>query len=110
MTLKETAEVWKQIVSIYKETRETDPETTVKEIIHTVGFEKAREAFATVAAIKKHDGRIYGENRKYMDSIPVDPKAVERTYRNPVLYAGLDDIHTTHINQMITELRKVEGR
>lgn len=23
-------------------------------------------------------------------------------------YAGLDDIHTTHINQLITELRKLD--
>lgn len=108
MTPKETSEIWKQIVSIYEETRETNPGTTVKEIINTVGFEKAKEAFATIAAIKKHDGRIYGKNREYMNSVPINPDATEWRYNNPLRYAGLDDIHTTHINQMIIELRKVD--
>ena len=27
---------------------------------------------------------------------------------NPIIYAGFDDIHATHINQLITELRKID--
>ena len=75
------------------------------DIIHKFGIKKTEEVFATIAAIKKYDGRIYGKNRDYMNSIPVDSQIVEWRSGNPVIYAGLDDIHTAHINQLITELR-----
>ena len=103
MNAKEIANIWKEVVKIYNNTRENNlPEKTMEEIIRKFGLEKTKEVFATVAAIKKHDGRIYGKNREYMNSIPVDSG-------NPVVYAGLDDIHTTHINQLITELRKLDN-
>lgn len=108
LNANEIASAWKEIVRIYNETREKTPETTMNEIVDTFGIEKTKEVFATVAAIKKHDGRIYGKNREYMNSIPVDPEIVEWRSGNPVIYAGLDDIHTTHINQLITELRKLD--
>ena len=82
---------------------------TMSEIVQSFGLEKTKEVFATVAAIKKHDGRIYGKNREYMNSIPVDSENVEWRSGNPVVYAGLDDIHTTHIDQLITELRKLDN-
>lgn len=108
MNANEIASTWKEIVRIYNETRTTTPETTMNEIVGTFGITKTKEVFATVAAIKKHDGRIYGKNREYMNSIPVDPEIVEWKSGNPVIYSGLDDIHTTHINQLITELRKLD--
>lgn len=108
MNANKIANTWKEIVRIYNNTRNTSPETTTNEIVGTFGINKAKEVFATVAAIKKHDGRIYGKNREYMNSIPVDPEIVEWRSGNPVIYAGLDDIHTTHINQLITELRKLD--
>ena len=106
MTAVEIANAWKEVVQIYNDTRDLNPEATMNEIIDALGVEKAKEVFATVAAIKKHDGRIYGKNREYMDSIPVDAEIVEWRFGNPVIYAGLDDIHTAHINQLITELRR----
>lgn len=109
MNAKEIASAWKEIVRIYNETREiAPPEGTMCDIIHTFGIKQTEEVFATVAAIKKHDGRIYGKNREYMNSISVDPEIVEWRSGNPVIYAGLDDIHTAHINQLITELRKLD--
>lgn len=108
MNAKEIANAWKEIVRIYKETRNTSPETTMNEIVGVFGITKTKEVFATVSAIKKHDGRIYGKNREYMNGIPVDSEIVEWRSGNPVIYAGLDDIHTTHINQLITELRKLD--
>lgn len=109
MNAKEIADIWKEVVKIYNDTREINlPEKTMSEIIRKFGLEKTKEVFATVAAIKKHDGRIYGKNREYMNSIPVDPEIVEWRSGNPVVYAGLDDIHTTHIDQLITELRKLD--
>lgn len=108
MDAKEIASAWKEIVRIYNETREQSPTATMCEIIHKFGVKQTEEVFATIAAIKKHDGRIYGVNRDYMNSIPVDNEIVEWRSGNPVIYAGLDDIHTTHINQLITELRKLD--
>lgn len=108
MSAKEIASAWKEIVNIYNQTRGQNPETTMCEIIQRFGVKQTEEVFATIAAIKKHDGRIYGANRDYMNSIPIDNEIVERRSGNPVIYAGLDDIHTTHINQLITELRKLD--
>ena len=105
MKANEIANVWKEIVKIFNDTRETTPKTTVNAIIDKFGMEATKEVFATVAAIKKHDGRIYGKNRDYMNSIYTDPQITEWRSGNPIRYAGLDDIHTAHINQMITELR-----
>lgn len=105
MTPKECANAWKEIIRVYKDTIEESPQFTVNKIIENLGFDKTKEVFATVAAIKKHDGRIYGKNRKYMESIQVNSDAVEWKYGNPMVSAGIDDIHTAHINQLITELR-----
>lgn len=110
MNAKEIADVWKEIVKIFNETRETTPKTTVNAIVDKFGMETTKEVFATVAAIKKHDGRIYGKNRDYMNCIPVDPQITEWRSGNHVIYAGLDDIHTAHINQMITELRCMDAQ
>lgn len=110
MNAKEIANTWKEVVKIYNNTREDNsPEKTMSDIICRFGVEKTKEVFATVAAIKKYDGRIYGKNREYMNGIHVDPEIVEWRRGNPVVYAGLDDIHTTHINQLITELRKLDN-
>lgn len=81
---------------------------TMHDIVHKFGVKKTKEVFATVAAIKKHDGRIYGANRDYMNSISIDSQNVEWERVNPIIYAGLDDIHTAHINQLITELRNLD--
>lgn len=87
MNAKEIANIWKEVVKIYNNTRENNlPEKTMEEIIRKFGLEKTKEVFATVAAIKKHDGRIYGKNREYMNSIPVDSEIVEWRSGNPVVY------------------------
>lgn len=110
MNAKEIANIWREVVRIYNNTREINlPEKTMSEIIYKFGLDKTKEVFATVAAIKKHDGRIYRKNREYMNSVHVNPENVEWRRENPVIYAGLDDIHTTHIDQLITELRKLDN-
>lgn len=108
MSGKEIITIWKEIVKIYYETRNSSPRKTMLNIIDKFGIEKTKEVFATVAAIKKHDGRIYGRNRDYMNSIPVDPQNIEWKHGNPLLDKSLDDIHTSHINQLIAELRTIE--
>lgn len=107
MTQKECAEAWKTVIKCYDETINiNNPKITMKRIIDTIGVEKTKEVFATVATIKQHDGRIYGENRKYMENITVNSECVEWTRENPMIYSGLDHIHAAHINNLITELRK----
>lgn len=106
----ECAEAWKKIVEFYKNTRDTGPEITIKEIVDYFGFEKTREVFATVTAIKRADGRIYDSVRKYMEYVFINPACVDWNSNNPMLYAGLDEIHTTHINQLMIALMKEEGK
>ena len=60
MNANEIASTWKEIVRLYNETREQTPVATMCEIIHKFGVKKTEEVFATAAAIKKQDGRIYG--------------------------------------------------
>lgn len=103
---KECAEVWKRVVQIYDETRDKTPIDTMNSILNEFDLDTVTEVFATVSNIKKHDGRIYGENRKFMDSVLTNPKSEVWEFGNPMLRVGLDDIHTSHINQLITELRK----
>lgn len=105
----ECCDVWKKIVSIYRETCNSSPKETMKTIINEIGISKTKEIFATVAAIKKHDGRIDGINREYMNSIHVNHMCIENNSDNPVIYAGIDNIHTAHINQLITELRRCDN-
>ncbi len=102
----ECAENWKKVVRIYKETADCSPEDTAKQIIEELGLEDALITFSTMAHIKQHDGRIYGDNRKAMDNTPYIEEAVRWESGNPMLSAGLDDIHTAHINQIITYLLK----
>lgn len=104
----EIANAWKKIVRIYNDTSDQTPEVTMNYIIRELGVVQTKEVFATVAAIKKYDGRIYGINREYMNGVATDPQITEWRSGNPVIYAGLDDIHTAHINQLITELRKLD--
>lgn len=106
----EIADMWKETVKIFSETKDKGPKATASKIIEKFGMAGTKEMFAVVAAIKKRDGRIYGENRKYLDNIQFDSKTAEWKSDNPVIRAGLDDIHTTHINQIITEIRQLDEK
>lgn len=75
-------------------------------IINKTRISKTKEIFATVAAIKKYDGKIDRINIDYMNSIPVNPMCIENNSNYLMTYACFDDIHTVHINQLITELRR----
>lgn len=108
MTTYQCATAWKEVVRIYNETRETNPKTTMNQIIEWLGIDNTKEVFATIATIKKYDGRISHINREYTNSIPVNRLCIRPLRDNPVIYAGLDDIHTAHIDQLITELRKID--
>lgn len=103
--LVEIAKVWNGIIETYKETiPQNNPKVTVDAIYKKFGKAKANEAFATIAEIKKHDGRISQRNRKKLSSIPVNPDCTIWDRSNPMLRTDLDYIHTAHIDNMITEL------
>lgn len=105
MTPEEVATCWCKVVEVYKGTFEkNNPEYTMKEILKEIHLDQAKETFAAVSAIKKSDGRIYGYNRDVMNSIPVDPRCLEWNRSNPLLTEKLDEIHTAHINNLITVL------
>ena len=106
MSPKECSEAWKEVCRIYDETREVNrPDNTMDKIIEELGIDKTLEVFATVAAIKKHDGRIYGNNRTFIGTIPVNPESLKWEHGNPMVSSYMDHIHTAHINNLITELR-----
>lgn len=109
MTPKEAAEAWKKVCESYDATRalNLEPRVTMASIISDIGRKSAYQIFAIVTKIKKHDGRIYGENRNAMERINVDPACLVWDYTNPLVRTSLlDHIHPSHINQLITELRK----
>ena len=100
--LKEIAKIWDGIVEIYKETiPQNNPKVTVSAIYKKFGKAKANEAFATIAEIKKHDGRISQRNRKRLSSIQVNPDCtVWDRMINPMIGTDLDYIHTAHIKTL----------
>lgn len=107
MSPKECASAWTEVCRIYDETREINrPDKTIDKILETLGMDKTLEVFATVAAIKKHDGRIYGGNKEFVNSIPVNLDSVRWEHGNPMASSYMDHIHTAHINNLISELRR----
>ena len=111
MTPKECAKAWKKVVECHNAARDAGkgPGVAMAAILSEIGRENAYEVFAVVAKIKEHDGRIYGKNREAMQNCSYNPECVRRERGNPVIYAGLDEIHPAHINQLITELLRIEN-
>ena len=112
---KDCVEKWLRIKEIIKVgmNKHNRPDYTAKEIVDEIGMDDALEVFATVAWIKKHDGRIYGLNRDFMNSIEINTLNAAWNHENNMMSTGLDDIHTAHLDQIITYLRKMakeEGR
>ncbi len=107
MTSKECAKIWDQIVEIYKDTSEYNPSTTMDIIVKEVGLTNTLTVFSTVAKIKESDGRIYGMNKDFISKIPYILDAVQLVRGNPMYSSKLDSIHTSHINQLIGELRRI---
>ncbi len=103
-TSKELASYWEQLVC-FKQITES-PSETVDMALKAISYDALAETLAAVAKIKSHDGRIYGTSRDFVNSIEVDPVAVMISHDNALFNAGLDNIHPTHIDQIIKELIK----
>lgn len=100
MNASEANKTWYIVRRIFKDTGEQTPKDTIFELGRVLRRDEIMEIFAIVTKIKKHDGRIYGKNREVMEQYPSDP-SIDYT-----MIKGLDDIHTAHINQLISELVK----
>ena len=106
MTGQECVDKWQKVIAIYNDTREDTPRVTIDRVIEELGKEDAVTVFSTVARIKvrMHDGRIYGKEKDAMMAAPYVPEAVDDGSGFPMRFTGIDDIHTTHIHQLIREL------
>lgn len=111
MNVKECANAWKTVVSIYKDTdtQTALPKETMRQIVDKLGIEDTYTVFSTVAKIKEWDGRIYGIARETMNATPYVPEAVVNSSGNIMMYAGLDEIHSAHINQLIEALIEIKA-
>ena len=113
MSPEECFNGWNSVMRIYDETRElNNPKITIDKIVAELGLENTYTVFSTVAKDKEHDGRIYGKNRELMNSIPYVKECIERSYGNynRFMLRDLDHIHTSHINNLITELSKIKTK
>ncbi len=111
MNSSDCANAWRKVCQIYDETREINrPKITSERIVEELGLEAALETFATIAKIKERDGRISNRNREYLRVITVYRGSIERDHSNPLFDTGLlDHIHTSHIDNLITELIRMRG-
>lgn len=113
ISTKEMDAVWADIVKAYRDTMLLTPRDTVDRILKERDYDVVVETFSAVTRLKKGDGRICRRNRAWMESIPVMPECYDwidpanhRTYR----LHGLDDIHTAHIDQLISELYELANK
>lgn len=99
-------DAWEEIIKIYDETRScNDPKYTMRKIIEKLGFSVTKEVFAVVTVIKKNDGRITPQNRGYLANVRYNPDCIKLDSENVMLKTNLDHIHSSHINNLITEMR-----
>lgn len=84
------------------------PQQTIERLLKRVALTDLEQAFAVVANFKKGDGRISPQNRKRLSENTLNPDACATTHSNPMFYSGLDAVHTTHIDQMVTALYQIK--
>lgn len=111
---------WERIVEVFNakvpDSNDTKngatPDDVARHLTELLGFDTLKETIAVVCEAKKHDGRIYNENRTYLrPSLPssvVSDLAEDEMVIVKARLGHLDDIHPTHINQTISALKKFE--
>ena len=103
----EIADNWRKVVEIKNSSEGHRPDLDAKSIVDILGLESTLETFSCIIRIKENDGRIYGKVREYFSNIEVDESAAVYERGNPVIYAGLDDIHPTHIQQIAQYIMQI---
>lgn len=109
---------WSLLVDLFNEAVpqpgncRTTPDDVARKFVEVFDIATVKETLAVVCEAKRHDGRIYKENRDYLkSSLPasiVSDLAEDEMAIIKARIGRLDDIHPTHINQTITTLRKLE--
>lgn len=116
---KEYAEIYKDLVQIYKEEIETskytknycNPDKTVQKMLEKHDLDDIKMAFGIVGHIKVdlfHDGRIWGSNKGWIKEIPFPEDCKVWNHDNPFCNGTMDEIHTAHIDNLLTAIRKAE--
>lgn len=107
MNVKDYARVWERVNYLYKNRSDgAKPSELIREVRGRYGDQLVTETFAAVAQLKKYDGRIYGKNREWTDSIKVDPEALKWDLKNPLIQVGVDEIHAANLGLLIMVLRE----
>ena len=114
-----TREVWNYVVDAYKATvvygpygATGDPRATVLAALSADGvdwakvqsFAEIREVLAIFAMVKEYDGRISRSNREWLATSRT-ATATDWYMEWGIKMRRLDDIHTTHIDNLISTMR-----
>jgi len=116
---KEISDNWEKVVIAFNflvspNNCKVSPDEFARHLIDCLGLEITKETLAVICEAKRSDGRIYTENRDYLrSSLPdsvVSDLAEDSMCIIKARIGRLDDIHSTHINQTISALKKLEER
>ena len=106
------SKTWHTLIRAYKDTVEYtshgatgDPRKTIdKAMEEGATFDDLRQALAVIAHIKEHDGRFSRSNRQWLyESLDFDAGDWYIEYGR--FMGGVDDIHTTHLDNLTSCLR-----
>lgn len=109
------ARTWKGLVRAYKDTVEYTPhgvtgdprKTIARAMAEGATFDDLRQALGVIAHIKEHDGRFSRSNRQWLYE-GVDFDADDWYLEYGRVMGGVDDIHTTHLDNLVTHMRNME--
>ncbi len=101
-------QIWRDEVASYPKLKMT-PADFLTRLLKENTMDELITVFGIIAVYKTYDGRIYDENRRFL-SERMDPELRAEVVRDYSVihgfFTGLDDIHTAHIDQAISAIRK----
>lgn len=110
---RQIREDWNKTVILFNAAvNNSTPDEVARRLIVQFGIDRVKTLFAVVCEAKRSDGRIYDENRNYLN--PSLPESVLQDLEEDQMavvkarIGHLDDIHPTHINQTISALKRIE--
>ena len=106
---------WQTLIKSYKATVEYtdhgatgDPRATIAEALSEgASVEDLRQALGVIAHIKEHDGRFGRSNRQWLYG-SIDFESADWYLEYGRFMGGVDDIHTTHRDNLTSCLRQFE--
>lgn len=98
--------IWDDVIEAFDSN--STPRKTMETVLNRVILYDLKQTFAVIAKLKPGDERISSSNRDWLSKCATHPVATTLSHENPMFNCGLDTIHTTHIDQMIDALYKIE--